>query len=110
MRTREPIHRDLMNLGLHSTLKYSIEKNHEFMVTAVAGATTIDMQNENKALQWIQASFTTVQKALESIENNKSSILTAACFSGISPETGEDVLRVIIFNLDIFYYLRDDKS
>lgn len=110
MKPVEQIHRDLMNLSLHSTLKYSLEKNHEFMVTAVAGATTMDMQNENKALQWIQASFTTVQKALDSVEANKENILTAACFSGNSPETGEEVLRVIIFNLDIFYYLRDDKS
>lgn len=110
LKTAEPIHKDLMNLSIHSTLKYSIEKNHEFMVTAVAGATTMDMQNETKSLQWIQASFTTVQKALESVEKNNANILTGACFSGTSPETGEEVLRVIIFNLDIFYYLRDDKS
>jgi len=101
---------DLMNLALHSTLKYSIETNHEFMVTPVPGATAMDIQNETRALQWIQATFTTLNRALDSLEKNPSMILTGACFSGKTPDTNEDVLRLIVFNLDIFYYLREDKS
>ncbi len=100
----------LMNLSIHSTLKYSIEFNHEFMVTPVPGATTMDIQNETRALQWIQATFGTLTRALESMNNRPDLILTAACFSGKVPESGEDVLRVIAFNLDIFFYLREDYS
>jgi hypothetical protein len=100
----------LMNLALHSTLKYSVECNHEFMVTPVSGATTQDIQNETRALQWIQATFGTLIRALDSLQKKKDLILTGACFSGKVPETGEQVLRVIAFNLDIFYYLRDDQS
>lgn len=100
----------LMNLSIHSTLKYSIETNHEFMVTPVTGATALDMQAESRALQWIQASFGMLTRALDNLKKNPNQFLTAACFSGKVPETGENVLRVIIFNLDIFYYLRDDYS
>lgn len=100
----------LMNLALHSSLKYSLESNHEFMVTPVAGATTLDMQNENRALQWIQASFSTLVGALDKLTKDSSLILTAAFFSGKEPETGDEVLRLIAFNLDIFFYLRPDSS
>jgi hypothetical protein len=102
--------RALMNLSIHSTLKYSIETNHEFMVTPVPGATTMDIQNETRALQWIQATFGTLTRALESMNNRSDLILTGACFSGTVPESGEEVLRVIAFNLDIFFYLREDRS
>lgn len=100
--------RALMNLAIHSTLKYGIEVNHEFMVTPVPGATTMDIQNETRALQWIQATFGTLTRALDGLQNNKKLILTAACFSGKVPESGEDVLRIIAFNLDIFFYMRSD--
>ncbi len=102
--------RSLMNLALHSTLKYGIEANHEFMRTPVTGATALDFQSEARALQWIQASFGTLSRALENLRSNPELILSAACFSGQVPETGETVLRLIAFNLDIFFYLRDDFS
>lgn len=102
--------RDLMNLTLHSTLKYSLEQNNEFMVTPVTGATTLDIQSETRALQWIQATFGTLSRALDSMKSKKDLILTAAAFSGTVPESGEEVLRVIAFNLDIFYYLRPDQT
>lgn len=100
----------MMNLALHSTLKYSLDSNTDFMVTPVTGATTMDFQNETRVLQWIQASFGTVTRAIDGMKGKTDLILTAACFSGTVPESGERVLRVIIFNLDIFYYLRDDNS
>jgi hypothetical protein len=101
---------DLMNLSIHSTIKYSIEQNHEFMLTPVSGATTLDIQAEARALQWVQASFGTLTRALESMRGKSDLILTAAFFSGIAPEGQERVLRLIAFNLDIFYYLRSDHS
>ncbi len=101
---------DLMNIVLHSTLKYSLDINHEFMLTPVVGATSLDIQNETRALQWVQATFGTLVRALDSMKDKQELILTAACFSGKIPESGEEVLRVLIFNLDIFYYLREDSS
>ncbi len=100
----------MMNLALHSVLKHSLDSNNDFMLTPVTGATTMDFQNETRVLQWIQASFGTVTRALDSMKGKRDLILTGACFSGIVPESGERVLRVIIFNLDIFYYMRDDNS
>jgi len=98
----------LMNLALHSTLKYGLERNHEFMVTPVPGATALDIQSETRALQWIQATFGTLNRALDNMKSHPEQILTAAAFSVTVPESGEEVLRVIAFNLDIFYYLRPD--
>jgi hypothetical protein len=102
--------KDQMNIALHSTLQYSLEVNKNFMLIPVSGATSMDLQNETRALQWIQASFGTLLRSLEGFKTNKDLILTAACFSGKAPETQENVLRVIAFNLDIFYYFRPDSS
>lgn len=102
--------KSMMNLTIHSTLKSNLESHHDFLVTPVVGATGLDIQNETRALQWIQASFTTLMGSLDRFENDKSLILTSTFFSGITPETQENVLRLIIFNLDIFYYFRIDSS
>lgn len=99
-----------MNLAIHSLLKFSLEANYAVIRSPVSGATTQDMQNELKGLQWIQASFTVLTKALSQVSNNKDLILSGACYSGIVPQTNENVLRLIIFNLDIFYYFREDQS
>lgn len=100
----------LMNLCVHSTLKFSLEENHEFLLTPVSGATTTDYQNESKALLWLQASFGTLTRALDQLPDRKDLILTAAVFSGVEPETNMRVLRILAFNLDIFCYFQKDFS
>lgn len=102
--------KELMNLSLHSTLKYGLESNHEFLLTPVSGATTMDFQNEARALQWLQASFGTLMRALDSMQGRPEFILTAALFSGQEPTSGQRVLRIIAFNLDIFCYFQPDFS
>jgi hypothetical protein len=102
--------KELMNLSVHSTLKYSLESNHEFLLTPVSGATTLDFQNEARALQWIQASFGTLMRALDSMQGRPELILTAALFSGQEPSSGQNVLRIMAFNLDIFCYFQPDFS
>ena len=102
--------RDLMNLCVHSTLKHSLERNHEFLLTPVSGATTLDYQNEARALQWIQASFGTLMRALDNFQNRPDLILTAAVFEGKEPDSGLNVLRIMAFNLDIFCYFQNDFS
>lgn len=109
---RVPVARDelkgLMNLAIHSTLKESLETHHEFLLTPVSGATTADYPNEARALQWLQASFGTMMRALDKFENRPDLILTAAVFSGLEPQTNMNVLRIMAFNLDIFCYFQND--
>lgn len=100
----------LMNLAIHSTLKLSLEENHEFMLTAVPGATALDIQNETSALEWIKASFMTLSRALDRVAEDPSLIITAAFFAGTEPENGQKVLRLIAFNLDVFLYMKPDSS
>jgi hypothetical protein len=102
--------KELMNLCIHSTLKNALTSNHEFMLSPVSGATAMDFQNEARSLQWLQASFGTVSRALEQFKERNDLILTAAVFSGKEPETGENVLRLLIFNLDVFFYFQKDFS
>lgn len=103
-------YQDLMNLCLHSTLKYSLESHHEFLLAPVSGATTADFQNEARAQQWLQATFGTVMRSLDSFQGRSDLILTAAVFSGHEPSTNKDVLRIMIFNLDIFCYFQSDSA
>ena len=102
--------RELMNLAIHSTLKHSLESNHDFLLTPVSGVTALDFQNETRALQWIQASFGTLTRALDQLESRSDLILTAALFSGHEASSGQDVLRLMVFNLDVFFYFRSDFS
>ena len=101
---------EMMNLCIDATLKCSTESHHEFLLTPVSGATTTDYQNEARALQWLQASFGTLQRALDQFGERQDLILTAAFFSGIEPDSGLKVLRLLAFNLDIFCYFQPDFS
>jgi hypothetical protein len=83
---RDSEFKDLMNICVHTTLKYSLEANHAFMLTPVSGATTSDYQNETKFLQWIQASFGTLTRSLDRFKADPTLILTGAVFSGIEPK------------------------
>jgi hypothetical protein len=99
-----------MNLAIHSTIKHGLESHQDFMLLPVSGATALDMQAETRALQWIQASFGTLNRALDKLKSDGDLILSAVFFSGNVPESEEKVVRLIAFNLDIFYYLRPDNS
>jgi hypothetical protein len=102
--------KDLMNVSMHATIKHGLDLYKDFLLEPFPGATTVDYQNEMKALQWIQASFGTMSRALDQFETRKDLILTAAIFAGLEPQTGLKVLRVMAFNLDIFCYFQDDLS
>jgi hypothetical protein len=100
----------LMNLTVHATVIAGLEEHKEFVTTPVSGATTMDYDSENRALQWIQASFGTLSRALKKIKDDDSMILTGAFFSGLEPTTGDKVLRLIAFNLDVLFYFQKDDS
>jgi hypothetical protein len=100
----------LMNLAIHSTIKLGLEENLDFMLAPVSGATIEDMQNEARALQWVQASFGVLTRALERMATDRSLILTAAFFSGFEKQSGKRIVRLIAMNLDISFYLSPDSS
>lgn len=100
----------LMNLSMHATIISGLELHKSFVVTPVSGVTTMDYDSEAKALLWIQASFGTLSRALKKIGTDPSAILTGAFFSGEEPSTGDQVLRLICFNLDIIFYFQKDET
>jgi len=100
----------LMNLSMHATIIAGLDEHKSFVTAPVSGATTLDYEPESRALQWIQASFGTLSRALKRVQTDEGMILTAAFFSGEEPSTGEKVLRLIAFNLDILYYFQKDDS
>ena len=102
--------RTLMNVSIHATLKHGLDLYKDFLLEPYPGAKTTDYQTEMKALQWVQASFGTLLRALDQFQTRSDLILTAAVFSGLEPQTGLKVLRVMAFNLDIFCYFQDDMS
>ncbi len=100
--------KEMMNLAIHSTLKFSLEDNHSFLLSPVTGVTAVDFQNENRALKWLEATLGTVTRALDKTVGQQDLILTAAFFSGIEPQSRERVLRLLVFNLDISCYFKED--
>ncbi len=100
----------LMNLAIHGTIIAGLDQHKDFVVTPVSGATTLDYESENKALLWIQASFGTLSRALKKMNDDPSLILTAAFFSGEESTSGDKVLRLIAFNLDIIFYFQNDET
>ncbi len=102
--------KDLMNIALHSAVKEGLTRHQEFMLAPVSGATTMDYQNEQRALQWIQASLGTLTRVLNKMKADPSLILTAAFFSGKQPDSEDTILRLIIFNLDLILTLKSDST
>lgn len=98
--------KDLFNLMRHLSVKSSIESHHEEMRKTSEG----DFNAETRSLQWIQASFKTLEGALKKFENNSDLIFTCAIFSGVNPELKQRVLRIICFNLDINYFMLEDGT
>lgn len=102
--------KSMFNLATHLTLKTALEERYAIILEPVSGATALDFQNEQRALQWIQASFGTLNRALEQFKTKSDLVLTGIFFSGSEPESGKEVTRLLIFNLDIFLYFEEDFS
>lgn len=98
--------KDLFNLASHMAIKASIESHYDFMRQTSEG----DLNAETRSLQWIQASFRTLQGALDQVVQNPEMVLVSAFFSGVNPEIGQRLLRLVCFNLDINYFMLEDGS
>jgi hypothetical protein len=101
---------DSLNLVIHGLVASALEFNKSFVMRAVPGATTLDLQMELKALEWIKTSFKVLSMALDKIKSDTTLILTGAIFFGIEPQSQKRILRILAMNLDIFYYFEEDDS
>lgn len=100
----------VMNLFLHETMRVSMEETLDFMRAPVSGVTSADYQNEAQFLKWFEVSLGVLVKAMDKFDKDPSLILTGCFFAGRRPENNERLIRLIIFNLDIFFYLQEDHA
>jgi hypothetical protein len=68
------------------------------------------LENEEKALEWVRVSFEMLTKAILESLTNPEFLFQTTFFSGINPKTGKHELRLITFNLDMTFYLLDDLN
>lgn len=101
---------DNLNLVVHGIISSALEYNKPAILTAVVGATTLDLQSELKALEWIKVSFKVLSQALDKIRSDQALVLTGGIFYGIEPQSQKRILRILAMNLDIFYYFEEDDS
>jgi hypothetical protein len=100
----------VLNLFLHETMRVSMEEMLDFMRAPVSGVTSADYQNEAQFLKWFEVSLNVLHKALDKFHKDPALVLTGCFFAGKRAENGERLVRLIIFNLDIFFYLQEDNS
>jgi len=100
----------LLNLKTHEVISSSLDAFKDAILTPVSGVTALDFQEEQKYLEWLKTTFKVLNSALDKIQVDKSLVLTAGFFSGLEPQTGKKVVRILAMNLDIFYYFEEDSS
>ena len=62
---------------------------------------TDQIQNEEKALEWLKVSFSILEKAIVESLTNPDLLFQTLLFFGKNPKTLNDEIRLITFNLDI---------
>jgi len=100
----------ILNLKTHEVIASALEEFKEFVLTPVSGVTALDFQEEQRYLEWLKTTFKVLNSALDKIQADKDLILTAGFFSGIEPQSGKKVVRILAMNLDVFYYFEEDFS
>ncbi len=100
----------ILNLFLHETIRVSMEETLDFMRAPVSGVTSADYQSEAQALKWFEVSLSVLLRAMDKFDKDSSLVLTGCFFAGRRIENNERIIRLIIFNLDIFFYLQEDNS
>ena len=105
-----PQDQQVLNLFLHETMRSSMEEILDFIKAPVSGVTTMDYQSEAQFLKWFEVSLTVLDKALDKFNKESHLVLTGCFFAGKRNDNSERLIRLIIFNLDIFFYLLEDNS
>lgn len=104
-----PEDKKFLNLFLHETVRTSMDEIQDFMRAPVSGVTSSDYQNEAQFLKWFEVSLGVLDKALDKFAKDPHLVMTACFFAGQRVENQERLIRLIIFNLDIFFYLQEDN-
>lgn len=68
------------------------------------------VENEEKALEWMRVSFEVLTKAVLESLTNPEFLFQTTFFCGVNPKTGKHEMRLITFNLDMTFYLLDDQN
>lgn len=64
---------------------------------------TSQIEQDEKALEWIKVSFNLLEKAVIKSLTDKDFLFQAMIFIGLNPKTEYQEIRLILFNLDIKY-------
>lgn len=92
-------------LFTHLSLNESFNALKEKALMPVSGLTTQSLQNESKALQWLQATFKVLEGALQRCRDDKENLVVATFWVGL--RDGRQVMRISCFNLDMTAAFRE---
>lgn len=70
----------------------------------------LQLENEEKALEWIRVSFEVLKKGIIESITNSEFLFQAKIFAGINPQTKEREIRIINFNLDMTLVLLSNNN
>lgn len=70
----------------------------------------LQIENEEKALEWIRVSFEVLKKGIIESVTNSEFLFQAKIFAGINPQTKEREIRIINFNLDMTLILLSNNN
>lgn len=68
------------------------------------------LENEEKALEWVRVSFDILTKAVLESLTNPEYLFQTTFFAGINPKTNRHEIRLITFNLDMTFLLLEDNN
>ncbi len=68
------------------------------------------LENEDKAVEWIRVSFEVLTKAVLESLTNPEFLFQSTFFCGVNPKTNKHEMRLMAFNLDMTFYLLDDNN
>jgi hypothetical protein len=92
-------------LFTHLSLNESFRALKAQALTPVTGLTAATLQNESRALQWLQATFKVLEGALQRCREDKENLVVATFWVGL--RDGRQVLRISCFNLDMTAAFRE---
>lgn len=95
----------------HLVESYMLEQ-FEFFKTQMNNSefSPLQIENEEKALEWIRVSFEVLKKGIIESVTNPEFLFQAKIFAGINPQTKEREIRIINFNLDMTLILLSNNN
>ena len=85
-------------------IKYFTEKMNQSQFSAR------QVENEEKALEWVRVSFEMLTKAVLESLTNPEFLFQTTFFAGVNPKTNQHEIRLMTFNLDMTFLLLEDNN